>query len=276
MAKIIYVKSLSAKLILNRDFTLDCFGRLNDFINAHKDIVVKQSFNHLTVLYDKKQTAMLKVARKNVVLYLALDPMTLINNYNILDVSEIMSYKKYPTKYVISNIDDLPVAYELLDLAFDKNGCKEVCKPKKIDYEKLYYKRDLEALINEGLVKKYVRDNNSDINTLEELEDPNYYNVTFKASLVYDAKNKADNLYLVTNYDDWSFNKAIKMTKLDDNSFICEKEFQEGYPLEFKIVSDLNWENVEKGIFREEIVNHHYTINNDLEVEDLIHSFRNM
>ena len=280
MSKIIYVKSLTAKLVLNRSFTLDCFGKINDFINAHKDVVVKNSFNHMTVFYDKKQTAMVRVARKNVVIYLALEPSTLIDKYDITDVSEVLSYKKYPSKFVIKTEEDLTKAIELLELAFDDKGCNKLCKGSKVDYDKIYYERDLTTLVNEGLVKKYVRE---DLNTIEEdMEDEieetpsNNYNVTFKASLVYDAQNTAKDLYIITNYDDWNLNKATKMTKVNDNYFVCDKEFKEGYPLEFKIVSDLTWDNVEKGIFREEIVNHHYTVNKNLEVEDLIHSFKNM
>ena len=45
--------------------------------------------------------------------------------------------------------------------------------------------------------------------------------------------------------------------------------------LEFKICRSQNWSDVEKGIWKEEIVNHNYVIvDKDLEVEDLIYNFR--
>ena len=99
--------------------------------------------------------------------------------------------------------------------------------------------------------------------------------MTFNAKLVWCASNQADDLFIVNNVDNWDFAKAIKMTKVDDNTFTAYNFFKDGTKLEFKICRKQDWENVEKGIWKEEIVNHHYlVVNNDLEVEDLIHNFR--
>lgn len=301
MEKIIYIKSLIAKLVLNRDFTLLSYGRVNDSINSYKDVEVKSSFNHITVFHNKKQVALVRVSRKNVVVYYALDPNTLTSKYNIIDSSSVNAYKKYPSKFIIKTESDIEKAIEILYLSMvDKGEVKRVKSP-KINYNKLYYKRTFDELLNAHLIKKYVRhidelDNEvkedikveesndfiekvevSDVVSDEAFENNiNDHKVTFKAKLKYDAIGEAKKLYVITNYNNWDLDKAIKMEKLSKDEFFAEGYFPAGYELKFKIVKSLNWNDVEKGIWREEIVDHHYTVNENIEVEDLIHSFKNM
>ena len=65
------------------------------------------------------------------------------------------------------------------------------------------------------------------------------------------------------------------MTKHADNTFTATMSFPKNTMLEFKICRSQNWSDVEKGIWKEEIVNHNYVVvDKDLEVEDLIYNFR--
>lgn len=63
------------------------------------------------------------------------------------------------------------------------------------------------------------------------------------------------------------------MVKVYDNFYQVSLNIPAGH-LEFKIVGQNAFENVEKGIWVEEIVNHHYEINKTMLIEDIIHSFR--
>ena len=65
------------------------------------------------------------------------------------------------------------------------------------------------------------------------------------------------------------------MKKHPDGTFTAKMSFPKNTMLEFKICRSQNWADVEKGIWKEEIVNHNYVIvDKDLEVEDLIYNFR--
>ncbi|MDE6661243.1 MAG: hypothetical protein K2J93_05430, partial [Anaeroplasmataceae bacterium] len=98
--------------------------------------------------------------------------------------------------------------------------------------------------------------------------------VTFYAKTLYAAQGKANKLYIVTNQTGWNVDKAIPMLRNIDGSFSAVAEFPKGTHLEFKICKNANWNDVEKGIWKEEIVNHYYYLDHDMVVEDLIHNFR--
>ena len=46
MEKVYYKKSLTAKLVLERDFTLESFGMIKDFISTYVGVSTRSSFDH--------------------------------------------------------------------------------------------------------------------------------------------------------------------------------------------------------------------------------------
>ncbi|UKI49960.1 MAG: hypothetical protein L6U99_00380 [Clostridium sp.] len=66
-------------------------------------------------------------------------------------------------------------------------------------------------------------------------------------SFLYDATDEADNLYIITSYDNWNLDKAILMKKNADGSFIASCDYPLGTKLEFKICRSKAWTDVEKG-----------------------------
>ena len=135
--------------------------------------------------------------------------------------------------------------------------------------------RDFDTLVQEGLIKKYVTVIIDGVEQLVEMPVVETYNVNFTAKLLYEATNAADELYIITSHTDWNLKEAVKMTKHADNTFTATMSFPKNTMLEFKICRSQNWSDVEKGIWKEEIVNHNYVVvDKDLEVEDLIYNFR--
>ena len=276
MEKIVYKKSLQAKLVLERE-TIPYYQSIKDLCATHKDVTTRLSFNKETISYGKNKVALIKIARKNMYLALNLDPMKYDNsNYNFKDVTDTKLGENYPMVVVIKNEQGLKKALELLEDALANVGATELVEAENVDYAENLYARSFEELLGEGLIKKYVRvlvageEVEVEIAMAEEL-----VNVNFTARLVYEAQDMAEDLYIITSYNNWDLKEAVKMERHADNTFTATIPFPKGTLLEFKICRSKNWEDVEKGIWNEEIVNHNYIlVGQDLYVEDLIHNFR--
>lgn len=282
MEKTFYKKSLVAKLVLERNFALQSYQEIKDLISTYKEIKTKLSFDHELITYKGKSIGMIRLSRKNIILAVNLDPSTIDSKINIIDASNIKSYSKYPTKLIINNKKNLNNSLKLLKKLFKEVNVISTNEIEVIDYSKVYYERTFLELFKQGYIKQYIKNSSNEVkndeSTLEineEMEEDIYHKVTFTAKLVWCAEYQADDLYIVNNVDNWDFSKAIKMEKVGTNTFKAINFFKDGTYLEFKICRKQDWNNVEKGIWKEEIVNHHYLIvNQDLEVEDLIHNFR--
>ena len=75
------------------------------------------------------------------------------------------------------------------------------------------------------------------------------------------TKENVESVYLCgssKNLGNWNTNNAIKMTKVDDNTFKARKRFLIDENIEYKVLCTKRWDNVEKGIFNEEVENHHF------------------
>ena len=103
MEKVYYKKSLTAKLVLERDFTLESFGMIKDFISTYVGVSTRASFDHELITYKRKTIGMVRVSRKNVVVALGLDPKKVAKKYKVIDASSVKSYAKYPTKLFVTN-----------------------------------------------------------------------------------------------------------------------------------------------------------------------------
>lgn len=274
MERIVYKKSFAAKMILAQNDSLNFYQDLKDACAKRKGIANRLSFEKETIKFGKTKIGMMKIARKNISLYLAIDPKTLEGTkYKFEDVSDKKSYVDYPTKLNLKSKRSVKYAIELLEKLFNQYKAKEI-EGKNIDYKSLFYYRDFDELLKEGFIKKYVYKKIDNKTVLVEEKIPTR-NVHFTVKLLYCATNEAEDLYIVTNYMNWDPIFAVKMDKIDNNLFEANMIFPEGTNLEFKVCRSNSFNDVEKGIWKEEIANHHYLIGKeDLEIEDLIHNFR--
>ncbi|MDE5855787.1 MAG: hypothetical protein K2H06_01940 [Anaeroplasmataceae bacterium] len=300
MEKITYKKSLAAKLVLNQD-SIAAYQAIKDLCSTYKKVSTRMSFGKETISYGRVKVAAIKIVVRHINLHLALDPKEFENTkYHFKDMSATKQGQIYPMRVSIKGSRSLKYALELLEAALFKAGATELCLfAETPDYQKEFRPRSVNKLIQEGLIKKYVKiieDGTDEVveepveeEILEaaELEEEEDYEeeasakveeetvkVTFNAKTLYAAEGKAKKLYVVTNTTGWNVEKAIPMKKNKDNSFTAVAEFPKGTHLEFKICKDTSWNDVEKGIWKEEIINHYYHLENDRIVEDLIHNFR--
>ena len=273
MEKITYKKSFASKLVLEQS-AIPYYQDIKDLCATRKKVTTRLSFNKETINFGRNKVAVLKLSRKFITLCLALDPKELENTkYNIKDLSE--TNEIYPVAIQVKGSRTLKHALELLDLALTKVGATQIVEAEHIDYSEVFKYRDFDTLVQEGLIKKYVTVIIDGVEQLVEMPVVETYNVNFTAKLLYEATNAADELYIITSHTDWNLKEAVKMTKHADNTFTATMSFPKNTMLEFKICRSQNWSDVEKGIWKEEIVNHNYVIvDKDLEVEDLIYNFR--
>ena len=273
MEKITYKKSFASKLVLEQS-AIPYYQDIKDLCATRKKVTTRLSFNKETINFGRNKVAVLKLSRKFITLCLALDPKELENTkYNIKDLSE--TNETYPVAIQVKGSRTLKHALELLDLALTKVCATQIVEAEHIDYSEVFKYRDFDTLVQEGLIKKYVTVIIDGVEQLVEMPVVETYNVNFTAKLLYEATNAADELYIITSHTDWNLKEAVKMTKHADNTFTATMSFPKNTMLEFKICRSQNWSDVEKGIWKEEIVNHNYVVvDKDLEVEDLIYNFR--
>ena len=290
MEKITYKKSFSAKLVLAQE-TIPYYQGIMDLCATHKKVHTRLSFSKQTINYGRVKVGVMKIARKSIALHLALNP----NDYNfeeyrsMKDASNTKQGEVYPLIINIRNKKNFRQALGLLETALANAGATDLCMAPDVDYKKVFYVRSFKTLLSQGLIKKYVRKivegkvveveevvSQEEIDSVQVEETIPEYKVHFTAKLLYEATGEAKDLYIITSYSNWDPKKAVKMKANPDNSFTATIAFPKGTALEFKICRSKNWKDVEKGIWKEEIVNHNYVIvDQDLVVEDLIYNFRN-
>lgn len=268
MEKIIYSKSLIAKLTLSRGFMIESYQTIMDTVLCHNKVEIKSSFFKDRVTYKGKKIAIIKGFKKNLVLYFAMNPSEIDPKYGITDVSNTKSYKNYPSKLIIVNEKDLVNATKILEQIFDFHKSKKLIPIEDVDYNLVYPEKTFDELFEAGLIKKYIR-NFPDPEDKQETNDVvELVNVKFKVMV----KGKMpEELYLITNYSNWK--ESIPLEKKED-LFVLNTYFPKNISLEFKISFTKDWKGVEKGMFGEEIRNHSYVLNNDIEIEDIIYNFR--
>lgn len=290
MEKITYKKSMLAKLILGQD-SIPAYQSIKDLCATHKKVSTRLSFGKETISFGRIKVAAIKIVVKNIHLYLALNPKDYENTkYNFKDLSETKIGQVYPMRVRITGSRSLKYALELLEDALANVGATDVCEAENVNYEELFYPRGFDVLLEQGLIKKYVKsieeasdDEEDDFldDVLDDEEDlveaEEMCNVHFTAKLMYEAVGAADDLYIITSYTNWDPMEAVPMQKNADTTFTATMSFPKGTALEFKICRSKNWTDVEKGIWKEEIVNHNYIlVEQDMDVEDLIYNFRQM
>ncbi|MDE6408568.1 MAG: hypothetical protein K2K48_04790 [Anaeroplasmataceae bacterium] len=301
MERITYKKSLAAKLVLHQE-SIAAYQALKDLCSTYKKVSTRRSFGKETISYGRVKVAAIKIVVRHINLHLALDPKEFENTkYHFKDMSQTKQGQIYPMRVSIKGSRSLKYALELLEVALFKAGATELCLfAETPDYQKEFHPRSVDKLIQEGLIKKYVKiiEDGTDVieeenleeeileaEELEEEEDfeeealveepkEDLVEVTFNAKTLYAAEGQAKKLYIITNTTGWNVEKAIPMKKNKDNSFTAVATFPRGTHLEFKICKDTTWNDVEKGIWKEEIRNHYYHLDKDMLVEDLIHNFR--
>lgn len=276
MDTVVYKKSLTAKLVLERGFMLDSYQAIKDLIASYNDVITKPSFYKERIVYGKTKIALIKSFKKNLVIYFSVNPNKLSKKYLITDVSNVISYKNYPSKLIIENEKDLNNAIELFVRLLKNAGALDSDDFIKIDYNKVLYERTFDELLNEGLIKTYIKKyydidySVGEPNTVEKENNIDYVLVNFNVIV---KGGRADKLYLLSNYNNWNIEEAEEFERFGD-IFKLTKKYPRNFKLEFKVSYSKSWDGVEKGMFGEEIINHTYLLRDDMNIEDIVYNFR--
>ena len=87
--------------------------------------------------------------------------------------------------------------------------------------------------------------------------------ITFVFNLVGNTKNLGF----------WDVKKSTKMKRLEDGTFKAMKRFFINDKIEYKVIANKSWDNVEKGIFAEDIQNHNFEAIKGHYEDIFVHSF---
>ncbi len=267
-----YNKSFEAKLCLTKENIKDYYLEILSNILMHERVRHRVGWTIDSYFYGREQIAKINVRSNALCLYLALDPNDYLESkYKLLDASEVKRYAKTPLLLKITGARTFKYAFELLNDLYDKFELADTVD--SIDTDMLikrYVNRPLTVLLEEGLVKEVRKRSKLSVT---RNKNTNLVSIKFyvkKMNPNYDVKT----LYLVGNIKElgaWDLDKALKMEYVNDHfelNVLLPKEH-----LEFKILEKKNWNFVEKGMWCEEIVNHHYDLDCDCEIEDLIFNF---
>lgn len=72
----------------------------------------------------------------------------------------------------------------------------------------------------------------------------------------------------------WNASKAVRLTSTDGYKFTIRKRFKIGESVEFKVLTLRDWRGVEKGMFAEEIANHHIIADKGAVAEVTVYNWR--
>lgn len=98
-----------------------------------------------------------------------------------------------------------------------------------------------------------------------------------RVKIVAEVKAECTELYIcgsTKTLGAWDAANARKMKyNAETNTYSTVKFFEEGETVEFKLLSNLDWANVEKGMFNEEIENHTLVAEKKLSLEVVVYNF---
>ncbi len=260
---ITYNKSFIARASLAKEQVKEYYKELKQELLSYKGVRSRISWQYDSFSYKRNKVAILTIRGNTLSLYLALD----INNYQdakykLLDEGHKVSYSDTPVMIKIRGSRTLNYAKELIaDLL--KNIEYKTHKLNVSKFRQNFASKSLEELVAINLIKP--------IYHRKRVVNKKLLKIRIYAVVLPKVKNV--NLYVVGNnakLGNWNPVAGQKMKQVYDNFYQIDLELEPSH-LEFKIVVASDYKYVEKGIWSEEIVNHHYDASGNMVVEDIIH-----
>lgn len=266
---ITYNKSFQARTALAKEKTRNYYKEIKEELLSYKGIRSRISWQYDSFSYKREKIAILTIRGNTLSLYLKLDLNSLGEpKYKLIDESHKKSYEDTPIMLKIRGSRTLKYAKELINLICEDLEYKHH-KLNNLKFNDYFKNRTLAEFIDLGLVKPIYH--RKKIVDMTDIDNNDYIKAKIYAIVL--PKIKDVNLYVVGNkfeVGNWDTSYVCKMNKVYDNFYKIELLLPKGY-FEFKIVAAKNYKFVEKGIWHEEIVNHHYELNQDILIEDIIH-----
>ncbi len=266
---ITYNKSFQARTALAKEKTRNYYKEIKEELLSYKGIRSRISWQYDSFSYKREKIAIMTIRGNTLSLYLKLDLNSLGEpKYKLIDESHKKSYEDTPIMLKIRGSRTLKYAKELINLICEDLEYKHH-KLNNLKFNDYFKNRTLAEFVDLGLVKPIYH--RKKIVDMTDIDNNDYIKAKIYAIVL--PKIKDVNLYVVGNkfeVGNWDTSYVCKMNKVYDNFYKIELLLPKGY-FEFKIVAAKNYKFVEKGIWHEEIVNHHYELNQDILIEDIIH-----
>lgn len=266
---ITYNKSFQARTALAKEKTRNYYKEIKEELLSYKGIRSRISWQYDSFSYKREKIAIMTIRGNTLSLYLKLDLNSLGKpKYKLIDESHKKSYEDTPIMLKIRGSRTLKYAKELINLICEDLEYKHH-KLNNLKFNDYFKNRTLAEFVDLGLVKPIYH--RKKIVDMTDIDNNDYIKAKIYAIVL--PKIKGVNLYVVGNKNEvgnWDTSYVCKMNKVYDNFYKIELLLPKGY-FEFKIVAAKNYKFVEKGIWHEEIVNHHYELNQDILIEDIIH-----
>lgn len=266
---ITYNKSFQARTALAKEKTRNYYKEIKEELLSYKGIRSRISWQYDSFSYKREKIAIMTIRGNTLSLYLKLDLNSLGKpKYKLIDESHKKSYEDTPIMLKIRGSRTLKYAKELINLICEDLEYKHH-KLNNLKFNDFFKNRTLAEFVDLGLVKPIYH--RKKIVDMTDIDNNDYIKAKIYAIVL--PKIKGVNLYVVGNKNEvgnWDTSYVCKMNKVYDNFYKIELLLPKGY-FEFKIVAAKNYKFVEKGIWHEEIVNHHYELNQDILIEDIIH-----
>lgn len=259
-----YNKSFVARASLAKYQIKAYYKELKEELLSYRGVRSRISWQYDSFSYKRNKVAILTIRGNTLSLYLNLAVSAYQDaKYKLYDESHKVSYSDTPLMIKIRGSRTLKYAKELInDLlngleykSYKLNGAK---------FRQNYETRTIAELLEQDLVKPIYH--RKRVNKKSGLVKVRVY-----AVVLPQVKNVS--LYLVGNTPElgnWDPKAGVKMNQIYDNFYQVEVALAPTH-LEFKIVVASDFKYVEKGIWSEEIVNHHYDASGNMVVEDIIH-----
>ncbi|MCQ2409369.1 MAG: hypothetical protein MJ068_02345 [Clostridia bacterium] len=150
-----YLKSYKAKLILSKDRTKHFYNILKNEILSYKNVKARMSWPAEKFRSGRNTIIMFRMTGGELTAYFDLDPKAYSESeYLVEDVSEIKTYASTPAMCKIVAQRRLENALKLIEAVMEKHGLKKEPSPFHFDYTIDLKNRELEQLIEEGLIKE--------------------------------------------------------------------------------------------------------------------------
>ncbi len=155
-----YDRSFTARLILSTDETKRYYSAIKNELLSYKKAHSRMSWKRETFRVPGGVAAKLGYRGNTLCLYLPLDPAEFKGTrYKVEDVSESKSFGETPCMFRIRNEKRLRLSSDLIALVMEKRGIAKTERPEE-DYYLPY--RDIETLVEEGLVRSEVKAKSSE------------------------------------------------------------------------------------------------------------------
>ena len=158
--KLTFSRSLWARLIQSTDSTKNNYKMIREYISSYKNVKIRESWNYITVVHQKKTIIKMNLTKNDVLLYLNLTDAQISKlHYDHKNVGSVKAFESTPIKFHIDENPESPKkAIKLVNVVMSRFKIPRTDKVVPVELP-AYIKHD--DLIADGKIKVYARNMNT-------------------------------------------------------------------------------------------------------------------